>query len=65
MGPKDVRDVKTSLSGDFMALLPMYQYFGNSAEEFYPHKTLYSHETLIISLHQYGATSAYLISMKL
>jgi hypothetical protein len=31
---------KASLSGDFMALLPMQLYFGNSAEEFYPHETL-------------------------
>jgi hypothetical protein len=48
---------KASLSGDFMALLPMHSYFRNSEKEFHPHKTL--------SLHQYGVTSIYLIPLKL
>ena len=41
---------KASLSGDFMTLLPMHQYFENSAEEFHPHKTLSTPIKLLSSL---------------
>jgi hypothetical protein len=39
-----------SLSGDFMALLPMYLYFENSAKEFHPHETLSTRMKLLSSL---------------
>jgi hypothetical protein len=41
---------KASLNRHFMLLFPTRLDFENSAEEFYPHKTLYPYETLIISL---------------
>jgi len=53
---------KACLSGDFMARFSTQPYFENNVEEFY---SFYSHETFIISLHKYGATSAYLMHVKL
>jgi hypothetical protein len=43
-------ETKASLSGDFMALLPMHPYFGNSEEEFHPHETLSTPMKLLSSL---------------
>jgi hypothetical protein len=56
---------KSSVSGDFMTQFPTHQYFGNCAEEFHPHETLYFHETFIISLYQCSVMSAYLMPIKL
>jgi hypothetical protein len=36
--------------GIFMALLPMHLYFGNNAEEFHPHETLFTPMKLLSSL---------------
>jgi hypothetical protein len=41
---------QASLNANFMSQFPTYLYFENSAEEFHSHETLYSYETLIISL---------------
>lgn len=41
---------KVSLNGNFMFQFQTHPYFENGAEEFYPMKLTYSHETLIFSL---------------
>jgi hypothetical protein len=35
-----MKSLKASLSGGFIAQFPTQSYFGNSTEEFHPHKTL-------------------------
>jgi hypothetical protein len=47
--PTDKEDY-VSLSGDFMALLPMYPHFGNNVEEFHPHEILSTPIKLLLSL---------------
>ena len=47
---KEQTPPEASLSGDFMALLPMHPYFGNSAEEFHPYETLSTPMKLLSSL---------------
>jgi hypothetical protein len=47
--PSFVND-KTSLSGDFMSLFPIYLDFGNSAEEFHSHENLSTFMKLLLSL---------------
>jgi hypothetical protein len=41
---------KASLSEGFMALFSTHSYFGNSAEEFHPHKTISTPMKLLSSL---------------
>jgi hypothetical protein len=45
-----VNDNEVNLSGGFMAQFSTHSYFGNSAEEFYPHETLSTPMKLSLSL---------------
>jgi hypothetical protein len=47
---ENLTSCKASLSGDFMSLFPTHPDFGNSAEEFHPHETLYTPMKLLSSL---------------